>query len=233
MSDNGGAPEAGNKGGFLRPYRDPTTVPEMYARLDELGSPTTQPLYPRPWAAVSSTPFKYYKLWPYAGGVQTPFVLSWPAAISKPGIRKQFVDVIDITPTALDIAGITAPAVFNGVCQMPVHGKSIRATIDNAQAPHPRDRQYFELWGSRGIWHEGWKAVAIHTPGTTFDSDQWELYHVANDFSESVNVAAQHPQKLEELKKLWWSEAEKNGALPLLEAPTTRRTTYDQALPKR
>jgi len=233
MSDNGGAPEAGVKGNFLRPYRDPTPVAEVYARLDEMGSPTTQPLYPRPWASVSSTPFPYYKLWPYAGGVQTPFILSWPSAIQKPGIRTQFVDAIDITPTVLDILGIEAPTVFNGVCQMPLHGKSIRATFDNAQAPHPRDRQYFELWGSRGIWHDGWKAVGIHTPGTSFDNDKWELYHVANDFSETKNVAAQHPQKLEELKKLWWAEAEKNGALPLLEAPLGRRATYDQALPKR
>jgi arylsulfatase len=230
MSDNGGAPEAGVKGNFLRPYRDTTTAAEVFARLDEMGSPTTQPLYPRPWASVSSTPFKYYKLWPYAGGVQTPFVLSWPAAIKNPGIRTQFIDVIDITPTVLDITGIEAPAVFNGVCQMPLHGKSIRATFDNARAPHPRNRQYFELWGSRGIWHDGWKAVGIHTPGTSFDNDRWELY---NDFSESTNLAAQHPQKLEELKKLWWTEAEKNGALPLLEAPGARSATYNQALPNR
>lgn len=231
MSDNGGAPESGVKGGFLRPYGDRTTVHQMYERLDEMGTASTQPLYPRPWASVSCTPFPFYKLWPHAGGVQTPFVFSWPAGVRQSGLRKQFVDVIDITPTVLDIAGILAPAVFEGVCQMPMHGKSIRPTFNDSKSPDPRDRQYYELWGSRGIWHKGWKAIGIHTPGASFDNDRWALYHVAEDFSESDNVAAKYPERLEELKKLWWTEAEKNGVLPLLEAPTGRRATYDQALP--
>ncbi|MBS1827486.1 MAG: arylsulfatase [Acidobacteria bacterium] len=233
ISDNGGAPEAGVKGNFSRAYGDQTTIAEMHRRLDEMGSPTTQPLYPRMWASASVTPFKFYKLWPYAGGVQTPFLVSWPAGIRQTGLRKQFVDVIDITPTVLDIAGVEAPASFHGVCQMPMQGKTIRPTFDNPNASDPRDRQYYELWGSRGIWHKGWKAIGIHTPGTDFDTDKWELYHVEMDFSESDDVAAQYPQKLEELKKLWWEEAEKNGALPLLEAPVPRRRTYDQAVPKR
>jgi arylsulfatase A-like enzyme len=232
LSDNGGAPEAGLKGGFRRPYGDPTPVEEMHRNLDELGSEKTQPLYARPWAMASVAPFKFYKLWPYAGGVQTPFVVSWPAGIRNNGIRRQFVDVIDIAPTVLDITGIAAPASFRGVCQMPMHGKSIRQTFNNPQSASPRDTQYFELWGSRGIWHDGWKAVGIHTPGTDFDKDRWELYQTDSDFSESVDLAAKHPDKLEAMKKLWWSEAEKNGALPLLEAPAGRTHTYDQALKK-
>jgi arylsulfatase len=230
LSDNGGAPEAGPKGGFTRPYRDSTTVSQMHDRLDQLGTDKTQPLYQRPWAMVSDTPFKYYKLWPYAGGVQTPLVVSWPAEIHRVGMRKQFVDVIDITPTVLDITGIAAPDVFEGVCQIPMQGKSIRSTFNEPASPNPRDTQYFELWGSRGIWHNGWKAVGTHRPGSSFDSDRWELYQVETDFSESTNIAANYPAKLEELKKLWWSEAARNGALPLLEAPVSRRATYDQAL---
>jgi arylsulfatase A-like enzyme len=233
LSDNGGAPEAGTHGGFARPYGDSTTVQQMYSRLDELGSEKTQPLYQRPWAMASDTPFKYYKLWPYAGGVQTPFIVSWPAGIKERGMRKQFVDVIDITPTVFDITGVAPPATLEGVCQMPIQGKSIRATFQSNQSPDPRDTQYFELWGSRGIWHQGWKAVAVHTPGTDFESDRWELYNVDKDFSESVDLAAQNPAKLGELKKLWWSEAGKYGALPLLEATALRSRTYDQALPKR
>jgi len=233
LSDNGGAPEAGVRGGFQRPYGDNMTVEQMYARLDELGSATTQPLYQRQWATASDTPFKYYKLWPYAGGVQTPFIVSWPGGIQARGMRRQFVDVIDITPTVLDIAGVAAPASFQGVCQMPMQGKSIRSTFDNPEAADPRDTQYFELWGSRGIWNKGWKAVGIHVPGTSFDADKWELYHVEKDFSESTDLSASMPAKLEELKKLWWAEAEKNGALPLLEAPAGRSRTYDQALPAR
>jgi arylsulfatase len=197
LSDNGGAPEAGTHGGFARPYGDRTTVEQMYQRLDELGGEKTQPLYPRPWAMASDTPFKYYKLWPYAGGVQTPFIVSWPAGIKGRGLRKQFIDVIDITPTVYDITGVQPPATFEGVCQMPLQGKSIRATFDNPESPDPRDTQYFELWTSRGIWHKGWKAVGVHQPGTDFERDQWELYNVSEDFSESVDLAAKNPGKLD------------------------------------
>src|SRR4051794_22931752 len=99
VSDNGGAPEAGVRGGFARPYGDPTTVHEMRERLDNLGTEKTQTLYQRPWAMASVTPFRFYKLWPYRGGVQTPFIVSWPDGIRVPGRRRQFVDMIDITPT--------------------------------------------------------------------------------------------------------------------------------------
>jgi len=232
VSDNGGAPEAGLKGGFARPYGDPTTVHEMYERLDDLGTEKTQPLYQRPWAMASDTPFKFYKLWPYRGGVQTPLIVSWPAGIRNHGMRPQFVDIIDITPTVLDIVGVEAPALFEGVCQIPLQGKSIRVTFNNPASPNPRDTQYFELWGSRGIWHNGWEAIGIHKPGTSFEHDHWELYHAESDFSQSVNLASQYPAKVEELKKLWWSEASKYGALPLLEAPPARQKTYDQALPR-
>ena len=206
------------------------TVHEMRQRLEELGTDKTQPLYQRPWAMASDTPFRFYKLWPYRGGVQTPFIVSWPAEIRVHGLRRQFVDMIDITPTVLDIADVEAPPVFEGVCQIPLQGKSIRATFNNPESPNPRNTQYFELWGSRGIWHDGWEAVGIHRPGTSFDHDRWELYNVEKDFSQSVNLASQYPEKLDEMKKLWWSEAAANGALPLLEAPRTRRNTYDQAL---
>lgn len=233
LSDNGGAPEAGLRGGFARPYGDNTTVAQMHERLDEMGGEKTQPLYPRPWAMASSAPFKYYKLWPHGGGVRTPLIVSWPAGMKQTGMRKQFVDVIDLTPTVYDIAGIQPPASFDGVCQMPVQGKSIRQTFDDPASPDPRDTQYYELWGSRGIWHKGWKAVGIHRPGTDFDQDRWELYDEKNDFTETADLAAQNPAKLDELKKLWWSEAQKNGALPLLEAPAGRNRTYDQALPAR
>jgi arylsulfatase len=232
ISDNGGAPEAGLRGGFATPYGDQTTVHQMYQRLDDLATDKTQPLYQRPWAMASDTPFKYYKLWPYRGGVQTPFLVSWPAQIRNHGLRKQFVDVIDITPTVLDIAGVDAPSAFEGVCQIPMQGKSIRATFDNSEAPSPRSAQYFELWGSRGIWQPGWEAVSIHKPGTDFDTDRWELYDVEADFSQSEGLASKYPQRLAELKRLWWSEAASNGALPLLEAPVLRRNTYDQAVPR-
>ena len=230
ISDNGGAPEAGVKGNFARSYGDRTTVEEMHERLDELGGPGTQPLYPRPWAMASSAPFKYYKLWPFNGGVRTPMIVSWPLRIRRTGLREQFVDVIDITPTVLDYLGINAPESFNGVCQMPMHGKSLRAVFDDPGASAPRDTQFFELWGSRGIYHKGWKAVAFHTPGTDFESDHWELYHVEADFTETRDLATQHPERLKQLQALWWEEAGKYGALPQLEAIPMRQRTYNQIL---
>ena len=232
-SDNGGAPEAGVKGNFARSYGDRTTIDEMYERLAELGGPGTQPLYPRPWGMVSSAPFKYYKLWPFNGGVRTPMIVSWPLGIPEPGLRGQFIDVIDVTPTVLDVLGVEPPEIFEGVCQMPLHGKSFRAVFANSEAPAPRATQFFELWGSRGIYHQGWKAVAFHTPGSDFGSDHWELYHVEQDFTESTDLADRHPARLEQLQELWWSEAETYGALPLLEAVRGRQRTYDQILPKR
>ncbi len=230
LSDNGGAPEAGVQGGFFHPYGDRTTVHQMYERLDDLGGEKTEPLYQRPWAMASDTPFKYYKLWPYRGGVQTPFIVSWPAEIRERGLRSQFVDIIDITPTVLDIVGVEAPSVFAGVCQIPMQGKSIRATFHDPHAPNPRNTQYFELWSSRGIWSDGWEAVSVHRPGTAFESDRWQLYHVATDYAEAADVARQYPAKLAELQNLWWQEAAANGALPLLEAPGGRQHTYDQGL---
>lgn len=230
LGDNGGAPEAGVKGNFGHSYGDRTTVQEMYERLDELGGPTTQPLYPRPWAAASSAPFKYYKLWPFNGGVRTPLIVSWPERLHNTGLREQFVDIIDVTPTVLDYLGIEPPEAFDGVCQMPMQGKSLRAVFEDPEAPAPRDTQFFELWGSRGIYHKGWKAVAFHTPGTDFETDHWELYNVGTDFTETADLAGQYPEKLEELQQLWWEEAAKNGALPLLEATRGRQRTYNQIL---
>ena len=140
------------------------------------------------------------------------------------------MDVIDITPTVLDYLGINAPESFNGVCQMPMHGKSLRAVFDDPGASAPRDTQFFELWGSRGIYHKGWKAVAFHTPGTDFESDHWELYHVEADFTETRDLATQHPERLKQLQALWWEEAGKYGALPQLEAIPMRQRTYNQIL---
>lgn len=135
MSDNGGAPEGGVKGGFFRNYGDRTSVHDWYSHLDELGTDKTLPLYQRPWAMASDTPFRFYKLWPYRGGVQTPLIISWPAGIKERGVRSQFVDIIDITPTVLDIIGIEAPASFNGICQIPLQEKASARHLTTLRAP--------------------------------------------------------------------------------------------------
>ena len=216
MSDNGAAPEAGVSGNFTHPYGQDISVEEMLYRLEDLGTERSSALYQRPWARVGGTPFKKYKLWPFGGGVRDPLIITWPEGISdKGGIRSQFVDVIDITPTVLDILNIEAPDEIDGIEQMEVHGASILQTFYDPDAADPRTTQFFCMRGNRAIYHEGWKAVAIHKNGTDFEEDKWELYHSEQDFSEAIDVSEKHPEKLIELKDLWWSEAEKYGSLPL------------------
>ena len=216
MSDNGAAPEAGVDGNFTRPYGADISVEEMLNRLEDLGTERSSALYQRPWARVGGTPFQKYKLWPFGGGVRDPLIITWPEGISdNGGIRSQFVDVIDITPTVLDILNIEAPDKIGDIEQMNLHGTSILQTFNDPGAPDPRSTQFFCMRGNRAIYHEGWKAVAIHKRGTDFEEDKWELYHSEQDFSEAIDVSEKHPEKLQELKDLWWSEAEKYGSLPL------------------
>ena len=218
MSDNGAAPEAGVDGNFTRPYGPDITVEEMLARLDDLGTERSSALYQRPWARVGATPFKKYKLWPFGGGVRDPLIITWPDHIlDNGGVRTQFVEVIDITPTVLDILNIEPPKEIDGVSQMDMHGASILQTFNDPEAPPARKTQFYCMRGNRGIYSDGWKAVTIHERGTDFDEDVWELYHVAIDFAECINVAEKYPEKLQEMKDLWWSEAEKYGSLPLVE----------------
>ncbi len=216
MSDNGAAPEAGVDGNFTHPYGRDISVEEMLYRLEDLGTERSSALYQRPWARVGGTPFKKYKLSPFGGGVRDPLIITWPDGISdKGGIRTQFVEVMDITPTVLDILDIEVPDEISGVEQMELHGASILQTFKDPEAPDPRSTQFFCMRGNRAIYHEGWKAVAIHKRGTDFALDPWELYHTEQDFSEAIEVSEKYPEKLKQLKELWWSEAEKFGSLPL------------------
>jgi arylsulfatase len=217
MSDNGAAPEAGESGNFYHSYFDTTSVNNWLYHLNELGTEKTSPLYQRPWAMLSDTPFKRYKLWPNLGGVRDPLIVSWPNKILDHGaVRTQYVDVIDITPTVLDILNITPPKMYDGVKQMPIQGKSIRKTFTNPKAK-TRNVQFFDFRGSRAIRKGGWRAVAIHKKGTSFSKGQWQLYYLANDFSGAIDLSKKYPEKLKELKKLWWKQAKKYGALPLVE----------------
>lgn len=208
-TDNGAAPEGDQKGGFFQAYMDPTTVEEMDANLDKAGGPDTYMLYQRPWAWAGATPFRRYKLWPFAGGARTPLIVSWPGHVADPGaVRDQYVQLIDLAPTMLQAAGTQFADKVDGVEQIPVAGKSILPTLTDKNA-ETRDVQYFELRGQRAITQGKWKAVAMHKLGTDHADDQWELFDTEADFSESKNVASQYPEKLEELKKLWWEEANK------------------------
>ncbi|MBG7606279.1 MAG: arylsulfatase, partial [Actinobacteria bacterium] len=129
--------------------------------------------------------------------------------------RDQFVFVADVAPTIYDLVGVTPPDVYGGIDQLPVTGRSFASVVDHRDAPAANTIQYFEMAGSRALVAGEWKAVCKHTPGGDYDTEQWELYHLASDWSECSDLAAERPEKLAELQELWWVEAERHGVLPL------------------
>ena len=219
LSDNGASQEGGPFGvmhemkffNFLIETPD-----EAIQRIDDIGGPHSHANYPWGWAQAGNAPFKYYKQNTHEGGVHVPLIMHWPARITDGGgLRDQFHHVNDIVPTIYELLDVTPPATFRGLEQMPVTGTSMAYTLDDATAESHKTVQYFEMHGHRGIYHEGWKAVTKHDPGTPFDEDRWELYHVAEDRSECNDLAAEMPEKLAEMIEIWWREAEEHGVLPL------------------
>ncbi len=161
-----------------------------------------------------------FKRYTYQGGVCDPLVIHWPAGIKARGeVRHQYHHSTDIVPTILEACGVEFPDVYNGVEQTPLSGVSMAYSFDaEPEGPTQKKTQYYEMLGQRGIWHEGWKAVAVHGPMSgisNFDKDEWELYHTDVDRAEAKNLAEEHPDKLEELKALWMDEAKTNNVLPL------------------
>jgi hypothetical protein len=186
------------------------------ARLDQIGSELAYNHYPTGWAQVSNTPLKWYKKGTHGGGVRAPLIIQWPGHVADPGaIRDQFHHVIDIAPTLYDILDVEAPTEFRGVPQLPMHGISMAYTLLEVGAPTLKHTQMFELLGDRAIWHRGWKAVARHPKGNDFDTDQWELYHLEEDYSEIIDLAEKEPVKLREMIALWWQQAREMDVLPL------------------
>jgi arylsulfatase len=219
-SDNGATREGGALGS-VNWYRSANAMPMgqldfELSQLEDIGGPFTGPVNAIGWSMVGNTPLKRYKGQTHGGGVRDPLVISWPARIEDRGsLRHQFVHMIDLAPTVLDLVSVEPPSVIAGVTQRPIEGASLASTIDDAAAPPPRATQYFEMMGHRGIWHEGWKAVTFHPPGTDFDADVWELYHLDADTGECEDLAAAHPDRLAELIERWWGEARKYNVLPL------------------
>jgi arylsulfatase len=219
LSDNGASQEGGPLGfvNAMGPYNfRPEPVPEKLRRLDDIGGPDSHTNFPHGWAMASNTPLRRYKQNTHGGGIRDPFVISWPKRVSAKGeLRHQFVHASDLVPTLLDLIGIAAPAEIAGCAQMPIEGESFARSIADAAAPSKSSPQYFEMFGHRGLWHQGWKAVAYHPPGTPFENDKWELFHLDRDFSEVDDRALREPERLADMIKLWWSEAEKHNVLPL------------------
>ncbi|MFJ9174039.1 arylsulfatase [Streptomyces sp. NPDC102360] len=216
LSDNGASREGGPQGAVdvNAPYNGiPQTVEQELARLDQLGGPQGPAHYPEGWATASNTPFRLYKQYTDLGGVRVPLVVHWPRGITEPGgIRDQFVHAVDVAPTLLESAGVTFDeARFDG--------RSIAAVLGDGGAPAPRNTQYFEMLGHRALWHEGWKAVTTHVPGSPYEDDVWRLYDTRRDFSECHDLAAKEPERLAELRRIWEHEAERNDVFPLDDRP--------------
>ncbi|WP_433171087.1 arylsulfatase [Actinoallomurus sp. CA-150999] len=219
LSDNGASQEGGQQGS-LNPTafqnRIPEDLGEMVARIDEIGTTRAHANYPWGWAQAGNTPFKRYKQNTHEGGVRCPLIVHWPRGLPRTDeIRQQFHHVTDIVPTLFELLGLRAPAVHNGIPQLPIHGVSMAYTFGSPTAPTRKESQYFEMFGHRAIWHDGWKAVAFHERGTSFDADQWELYHHDTDFSECNDLARERPEQLQKMVARFWVEAGKYDVLPL------------------
>ena len=219
MSDNGASQEGGARGVFdeMKFFQGiEQDLDEAIERLDDLGGPSSHPNYPWGWSMAGNTPLKRYKQNTHGGGVRSPLVMHWPTGITARGeIRHPFAHAVDIASTVLDVLGVAAPHEIGGVVQQPLHGASLRPTFADVAAPSPRTTQYFEMFGHRGIYHDGWKAVTHHTPGTSLDDDTWELYHLEADFSEVHDLAAVEPDRCTQMIERWWAEAGRYDVLPL------------------
>jgi arylsulfatase A-like enzyme/uncharacterized membrane protein len=207
---------------------------EQYGGIDALGSPHTAPHYAAAWAHANNTPFQWGKqMSSHLGGARDPMVIAWPDRISPSAeLRTQFTHCIDIAPTVLQAIGLPEPATVDGISQEPMDGTSFLPTFEDAHAAERHTVQYFEMFGSRAMYKDGWwactkldKAPWDFSPQTlrrfapgAYDPerDVWELYYLPDDFSQAHDLAAEHPDKLRELRELWWAEAERNRVLPLL-----------------
>lgn len=216
MSDNGASREGGRDGAVdvNAPYSGIyQTVDEQLDRIGRIGGPQGPAHYPEGWAMAGNTPFRRYKQFVDLGGVRSPLVVCWPGRANFGGaVRDQFVHVIDLAPTILDVTGASDSAAG-------MDGRSFLYTFDDPTAPAPRGTQYFETLGHRAIWHLGWKAVTEHEVGSPYEMDVWRLYDTTTDFSECHDLAAEQPERLQSLQQLWWQAAEQNLVLPLDDRP--------------
>ena len=226
VGDNGASAEGGMTGMFNEmTYFNGVaeTVPDMLKNIDKWGDPDTFPHMAAGWAVAGNTPFMWTKqVAANFGGTRNPLVVSWPARIKAKGeIRSQFHHVVDIAPTVLEAANLPEPKTVNGVTQAPMEGVSMAYTFDDAKAAERHTTQYFEIFGNRAIYHEGWVAATVHkapweaSPRRALAEDIWELYNVDEDFSETNDLAKSNPAKLKELQALFMTEAEKYRVLPI------------------
>lgn len=249
-SDNGASAEGGEHGTFNEALffnAVPERLEDNVVHYDGWGGLDTYAHYSWGWTSAGNTPFRRWKRETYRGGVTDPCIVSWQTGIAARGeVRHQYAHVIDVVPTILDALGIEAPEVIAGVAQSPIDGVSFAHTFADAGAASRRTTQYFEMFGSRSIYHEGWKANCPF-PGPSFaeaaeqgrffgmdlsaetlealDRDGWELYHLDADPTETVNLATAEPERLAAMVARWYEEAERHGVFPLASAGATRLLT--------
>jgi arylsulfatase A-like enzyme len=231
QGDNGGSGEGGldgtvNEHGLVSGYRD--SFKTIAASVDKMGGPETLTGYSAGWAFAMNTPFPWVKqISSHFGATRNGMVINWPGHIEKPGsVRPQFHHVIDVMPTILEAAKVQLPEMVDGVKQLPLDGVSMSYSFKAPSAPSTRSNQYYLIWDSMGIYHDGWMASSepVLFPWKLFpdmmmpaqvEGRKWELYNLNKDFSQSNNIAAANPAKLEEMKKLFFAEAGQNHALPV------------------
>ena len=207
---------------------------ERYGGIDAWGGPMMDPHYSAAWAWAGNTPFQWGKqVGSHLGGTRNPLVVHWPERITEAGgLRTHFTHVIDVGPTILDITGIPMPTHIDGIEQQPMHGVTFADSLTDANAPERHTQQYFETIGNRSMYKDGWwlsmktaripwvltpDAIKPYTPGVWDpDQDPTELYYLPDDFSQARDLAAEHPEKVKELRELFWQEAEKYKVLPLM-----------------
>ncbi len=235
VSDNGSSGEGGpngtfNEWRFFNGIADTTEL--VLEHIDELGTPASNNHYNTGWAWALDTPFPYWKRWAgYEGGTADICLVSWPAEIAASDeVRHQYVHAVDVVPTLYDLLGITPPESINGYEQLPIEGESFAAALTDPSAP-AKSTQFFTMLGQRAIYHEGWLACTVHPPLSSwghFEDDEWELFHLEVDRSQSTNLAEQEPERLAAMTALWFECADQYNGLPLDD-----RSAIEQVLAER
>jgi arylsulfatase A-like enzyme len=244
VSDNGASAEGGPVGSVNETKffnNVPDDVRQNLAEIDQLGGPTSYNHYPWGWTHAGNTPFRRWKRETYRGGTADPFIIAWPKGIKAKGqIRPQYCHAIDMVPTALDAVGVEPPTQIRGVTQSPIQGFSLKSAFGDANAAALHITQYFEMFGHRSLYHDGWRAVCPW-PGTSFvesglpfgapitydklielDAKGWELYDLRKDFAETNNLAATERDRLIAMIGMWYVEAGKYNVLPIDSRGTAR-----------